>query len=66
MTQREVAVELGFKSTGAVRNLIYAGHLHGVNVSSTSTSQALRVTRESFERYCARIEAEGAARFGAA
>lgn len=64
MTQREVAAELGFKSTGSVRNLIYAGHLAGVNVSPSST--ALRVTRDSFEAYCARIEAEGAERFGGA
>jgi hypothetical protein len=61
MTQREVADELGFKSTGSVRNLVYAGHLIGVNVSPTST--ALRVTRESFDAYCARIEAEAVARF---
>lgn len=64
MTQREVADELGFKSTGSVRNLIYAGHLAGANVSPTST--ALRVTRASFEAYCERIEADGARRFGAA
>lgn len=64
MTQREVADELGFKSTGSVRNLIYAGHLAAANVSPTSS--ALRVTRASFEAYCARIEAEAARRFGAA
>ena len=61
MTQAEVARELGYRSNGSVRNLIYSGLLDGVQVSPKG---GLRVTRASFERYCAQIEAEGAARFG--
>lgn len=63
MTQAEVARELGYRSNGSVRNLIYQGLLDGVQVSPKG---GLRVTRASFERYCAQIEAEGAARFGGA
>ncbi len=62
MTLREVADELGLKSTGAIRNKIYAGDLVGVNVGTTGS--VLRVTRESFETYCQRLEAEAARRFG--
>lgn len=64
MTLREVADELGFKSTGSVRNKVYAGDLVGVNVGTTGS--ALRVTRDSFEAYCARIEREATARFSRA
>lgn len=63
MTLREVADELRLKSTGSVRNKIYEGQLVGVNVTTVGRSQ-LRVTRASFEQYCARIEAEAADRFG--
>lgn len=65
MTLTEVARELGLKSTGTVRNKIYAGQLVGVNVTTLGKSQ-LRVTRASFEAYCERIEAEAAERFGRA
>jgi hypothetical protein len=65
MTLGEVAAQLGFKSPGSVRNLIYAGHLDGANVSAKPGASALRVTRASFEAYCERIEAEGRARFRA-
>jgi len=64
MTLSEVARELGLKSPGSIRNKIYAGDLVGVNVGTTGSS--LRVTRESFDAYCARIEAEALARFGRA
>lgn len=65
MTLREVADELGLKSTGAIRNKIYAGELVGVNVGTKGS--VLRVVRSSFEEYCARLEAEAAGRsFGAA
>lgn len=63
MTLTAVARELGLKSPGSVRNKIYAGQLVGVNVATLGKSQ-LRVTRESFEAYCQRIEAEAADRFG--
>lgn len=65
MTLREVADELGLKSTGSIRNKIYKGELVGVNVATLGASQ-LRVTRASFEAYCARIEAEAESRFGTA
>lgn len=64
MTMREVANELGLKSTGSVYNKIYAGQLIAVDIATTGKSQ-LRVTRESFEDYCRRIEAEAATRFKA-
>lgn len=64
MTLGEVAAELGLKSTGSVRNKIYAGDLVGVNVGTTGSQ--LRVTRKSFDDYCERIEREAAERFGAA
>lgn len=63
MTLGAVARELGLKSPGSVRNKIYAGQLVGVNVATLGKSQ-LRVTTESFERYCQAIEAEAAERFG--
>lgn len=63
MTLGEVARELGVKSSGTIRNKIYKGELVGVNVATLGKSQ-LRVTRESFETYCLRIEAEAAQRFG--
>ena len=63
MTLSEVARQLGLKSPGSIRNKIYKGELVGVNVATLGSSQ-LRVTRASFEAYCARIEAEAAARFG--
>jgi hypothetical protein len=62
MTLSEVARQLGLKSTGSVRNKIYTQQLVGVNVATLGKSQ-LRVTRESFERYCERIEAEATERF---
>lgn len=62
MTLAEVAGELGLKSAGSVRNLIYRGDLAGVS----PTGRGLRVVRKSFEAYCDRLEAEGAARFGRA
>lgn len=65
MTLTEVARELGLKSAGSIRNKIYKGELVGVNVATVGKSQ-LRVTRESFLAYCARIEAEAARRFGGA
>lgn len=66
MALTEVARELGLKSTGSVRNKIYAGQLVGVNVATLGKSQ-LRVTRASFDAYCERIEAEAAKRvWGAA
>ena len=61
MTQAEVARELGYRSNGSVRNLIYEGLLDGVQISPKG---GLRVTRASFERYCTQIEADSAARFG--
>lgn len=65
MTLREVAHELGLKSTGSVRNKIYKGELVGVNVATVGSSQ-LRVTRASFESYCERIERDAAHRYGGA
>lgn len=65
MTLSEVARQLGLKSPGSIRNKIYKGELVGVNVATLGSSQ-LRVTRESFEKYCERIEAEAATRFGGA
>lgn len=65
MTLREVANELGLKSPGSIRNKIYKGELVGVNVATLGTSQ-LRVTRQSFNDYCERIEREAAVRFGGA
>jgi hypothetical protein len=62
MTLQQVADELCLKSTGSVRNKIYAGELLGVNVATLGKSQ-LRVTRASFETYCAKIEAEAERRF---
>lgn len=65
MTLTEVAGQLRLKSPGSIRNKIYKGELVGVNVTTLGKSQ-LRVTRKSFEEYCARIEAEAAERFGGA
>lgn len=65
MSLSEVARQLDVKSPGTIRNKIYKGELVGVNVATFGKSQ-LRVTRASFESYCARIEAEAAARFGGA
>lgn len=65
MTLREVADELGLKSTGSIRNKIYRGDLVGVNVTTEGTSQ-LRVTRESFEAYWDRLVREASDRFGGA
>lgn len=62
MTLREAARELGLKSPGSIRNKIYDGQLVGVNVATRGKSQ-LRVTRESFQAYCERIEREAAERF---
>lgn len=64
MTLREVANELGLKSTGSVYNKVYDGQLVGVDIATRGKSQ-LRVTRESFEAYCRRIEAEAQTRFKA-
>lgn len=64
MTMRQVANELGLKSTGSVYNKIYDGQLVAVDIATRGKSQ-LRVTRESFEDYCRRIEAEAATRFKA-
>lgn len=58
LTQAEVAHQLGYRSNSSVRNLIHNGHLRGVKVSPKG---GLRVTRESFEAYCAKIEAEAEA-----
>jgi hypothetical protein len=62
MSLQEVADEWRLKSTGSVRNKIYAGELLGVNVATVGKSQ-LRVTRASFFAYCERIEAEAEQRF---
>lgn len=64
MTLNEVAAELGFKSRGSIYNLIYARELDAVSVGASG--RGLRVTRASFEAYCARIEADAAKRFKAA
>lgn len=61
MPLTEVAAELGYKSRGSVYGLIYSGELEAAAVGTGGRS--LRVTRKSFEDYCARIEAEGAKRF---
>lgn len=61
MTLQQVADELGFKSRGSIYNLICSGALAGVPVGTTG--RGIRVTRKSFEDYCARIEADGAKRF---
>ena len=61
MTLSEVARQLGLKSPGSIRNKIYKGELVGVNVATKGTSQ-LRVTRDSFNAYCERIEREATAR----
>lgn len=58
LTQAEVARELGYRSNSSVRNLIHDGLLRGVKVSPKG---GLRVTRESFVAYCAKIEAEAEA-----
>lgn len=58
LTQTWVADQLGYRSNSSVRNLIRDGHLRGVKVSPKG---GLRVTRESFEAYCSKIEAEAAA-----
>lgn len=62
MKLEEVARELGLKSTGAIREKIYKGQLVGVHVGTGRSW--LRVTRKSFDQYCARIEAEATERFG--
>lgn len=53
----EVAGELGYKSRGPIYRLAEAGDLAMVPVGGTH-----RITRESFDAYCARIETEGAKR----
>jgi DNA-binding transcriptional regulator LsrR (DeoR family) len=64
MTQNEVAHELRV-ARGTVRNLIDDRLLVGVKINHRKNA-AVRVTRESFEAYCERIEAEYAARLGGA
>jgi hypothetical protein len=61
MTPLEVADELGFKSRSPIYDLFYAGELAGV-AGVGSTGKGLRISRKSFEDYCARIEQETAAR----
>lgn len=61
LTQAEVARQLGYRSSGSVRNLIAAKLLVGVKMDPTNPKSGVRVTRESFEAYCARIEAEAEA-----
>lgn len=65
MKPAEVAVHLGV-SRSTVLNKIYDGQLVGVNVATKPGHSQLRVTRESFEAYCDRIEAEAVTRFGGA
>lgn len=60
MTLEEVAEQLRYKSRDPVYKLIYAGELAAAPVGP---SGALRVLRPSFDDYCSRVEAEGAARF---
>ena len=62
MSFTEVAHELGV-TRNDIRNKVYAGHLVGVDIGTKGSR--LRVTRESFEAYCERIEREALARFGA-
>lgn len=64
MTQAEVAHELRC-SAATVRNLIYDRLLEGVKLNHRKNA-GVRVTRESFEAYCERIESDFAARLGAA
>lgn len=65
MTLDEVATELGYKSRGPIYKLIYGGELPAVPIGP-SKDGVLRVKRTEFEAYCARQEAAGAERFGAA
>lgn len=64
MTQAEVARELGC-SVATVRNLIYDRLLEGVKLNHRKNA-GVRIVRSSFEAYCARIEADFAARLGGA
>jgi hypothetical protein len=64
MTQAEVAHELRC-SVATVRNLIDDRLLVGVKLNHRKNA-GVRIERDSFERYCAQIESEFAARLGGA
>lgn len=64
MTAQEVAAELQV-SRAAVTDLVYAGELAALKASDKPNAR-LRISRASFERFCARREAEFADRIGGA
>ena len=59
----DVAHQLGV-SVADVRNKCFGGDLLAINVATKGRKTQLRVSRTSFEDYCARAEAEAATRFG--
>lgn len=63
MTPLQVAKELQV-SRATVYNLVYSGDLLAPRLNGDRS--ALRISRESFNDYCARIEAEAARRMGGA
>lgn len=59
MNLDEVAHQLGYKSRRPAYDLIAAGKLEAVTVSATGRA-GTRVTRASFDAYCAAVEAAAA------
>ena len=65
MSLDEVARQLRV-SIADVRNKLEQGDLLGINVATKGKKIQWRVSRSSFEDYCAQREAEAAQRFGGA